>query len=168
MKSLPFFVMPGSALSDLREEMEIIEGERRGKLIVYRYGQRCGRGLVEHMEMKAESIDEAKSILPALWMETGLSRISVESGSEDEIIVHLQESIESQDGHKCDFARGYLAGIITALIGKRFESDEIECVSDGYSKCVINIYEVPDILKPAKLESSKDSPKYDIERDMLT
>jgi len=163
-QQLPFFVMPGTALSDLREEMEIIEGERRAKLIIYRYGQRCGKGLVKHMDIRAESMEDAKSILPALWMETGLSRIHLESDSENEIVLRLEESIEGLEGRHCDFARGYLSGIMTALIDKRYEADEIECVSEGYPHCVIQLYDVPDILKPQRLIFSDDLPKYDLER----
>ena len=164
MKQLPFFVMPGSALADLREEMEIIEGERRAKLIIYRYGQRCGKGLVEHMDLDAEDLEDAKSILPALWMETGLSRLTMESDSDSELIVHLEESIEGQDGHRCDFARGYLSGIMTALLSTRFEADEIECISEGYPVCVIQIYEIPDLLKPQRIVISSEQPKYELEK----
>lgn len=164
MKQLPFFVMPGSALSDLREEMEIIEGERRSKLIIYRYGQRCGRGLVEHMGVEAENNEEVGSILPALWMETGLSRLAIDSRTDSEIVVHMEESIEGQEGRQCDFARGYLSGIVSALLGRRFEADEVECVSEGYPVCVVQLYDVPDILKQQRLIFSNEQPKYELER----
>jgi predicted hydrocarbon binding protein len=163
VRSLPFFVMPGVALAHLREELEIVEGDQRARLMLYRYGQRCGRALVESFGLSVESLPEIKSIIEPIWMEAGLSRIKVESVEESEMIVNLEESVEAKEGKTCDFARGYLSGIVSQLLSKRCEVDEVECLSQGYMACVMQVYEVLDILKPAKVREAEDLRKFSLE-----
>ncbi|MCJ7606640.1 MAG: DUF835 domain-containing protein [Thermoplasmata archaeon] len=163
MRTIPFFVMPGVALSHLREELEISEGDHRAKLMLYRYGQRCGHALVESYALNCSDLSELKSILEPVWLEAGLSRIRVDSTKEGEVIVNLDESIESKDGNSCDFARGYLSGILSELTGKRYEVDEIECASAGYLSCVMQAYEVLDELRPGKREELETARKYSLD-----
>lgn len=163
MRQIPFFVMPGIALSHLREELEIVEGEHRARLMLYRYGQRCGRALVQSYSMECGSTADVRSVIEPIWMEAGLSRIKVESAQEADIVVNLEESVEAKEGNTCDFARGYLSGIVSELTGKRFEVDEIECASGGYLACVMQAYEVVDTLKPANKEEVETARKYTLE-----
>lgn len=163
MRPLPFFVMPGIALSHLREELDIVEGEQRARHMLYRYGQRCGRALVESFGLKCESLSEVKSVIEPIWMEAGLSRIRIESLEESEMIVNLEESVEAKEGKSCDFSRGYLSGIVSQLTGKRFEVDEVECASRGYITCVMQVYEVVDLLRPSKAYALDTERKYHLE-----
>ncbi|TRO49196.1 DUF835 domain-containing protein [Candidatus Bathyarchaeota archaeon] len=163
MRQIPFFVMPGVALSHLREELEIVEGDHRARTMLYRYGQRCGRALVESYNLSCENLQEAGTIIEPIWAEAGLSRMSVQSSEETEMIVNLEESIEAKDGKSCDFARGYMSGILSQLLGKRFEVDEVECASDGYLSCVMQAYEVVDSLKPAPQDKLESARKYNLE-----
>ena len=48
----PFFVMPGQAIIDLREELELIEGEEAGETL-QRYGFRAGIGLIKSLGISA-------------------------------------------------------------------------------------------------------------------
>ncbi|OGS52252.1 MAG: hypothetical protein A3K75_06110, partial [Euryarchaeota archaeon RBG_13_61_15] len=141
--------MPGVALSHLREELEIVEGDHRARTMLYRYGQRCGRALVESYALSCASLSEVKSIIEPIWMEAGLSRIRIDSVEESEMMVTLEESIEAKDGKTCEFAKGYLSGIVSELTGKRYEVEEVECASDGYLACVMQVYEVVDNLRAA-------------------
>jgi len=163
VRQIPFFVMPGVALSHLREELEIVEGDHRARTMLYRYGQRCGRALVESYNLSCENLQEAGTIIEPIWAEAGLSRMSVQSSEETEMIVNLEESIEAKDGKSCDFARGYMSGILSQLLGKRFEVDEVECASDGYLSCVMQAYEVVDSLKPAPQDKLESARKYNLE-----
>jgi predicted hydrocarbon binding protein len=163
MRTIPFFVMPGVALSHLREELEITEGDHRAKLMLYRYGQRCGRALVDSYALKCSDLSELKSILEPVWLEAGLSRIRVDSAEEGEVVVNLEESIEAKDGKSCDFARGYLSGILSGLTDKRYEVDEIECAGAGYISCVMQAYEVVDELRPGKPEELETMRKYTLD-----
>ncbi len=163
MRTIPFFVMPGVALSHLREELEITEGDHKAKLMLYRYGQRCGKALVESYGLECSSLTEVKSIIGPVWMEAGLSRIRVEASEETEMVVNLEDSLEAKEGNSCDFARGYLSGITSQLTGKRFEVDEIECASRGYLACVLQVYEVVDNLRPSHHRPLETARKYTLE-----
>jgi predicted hydrocarbon binding protein len=163
MKQIPFFVMPGIALSHLREELEIVEGEHRSRLMLYRYGQRCGRALVGSYGLSCNTLSDVRSVIEPIWMEAGLSRLRVDSVEETDMIVSLEESVEAKEGKSCDFARGYLCGIVSELTGKRYEADEIECASEGYIACVIQVYEVVDNLKATNTQEVDTARKYNLE-----
>lgn len=163
MRSLPFFVMPGIALAHLREELEIVEGDQRARLMLYRYGQRCGRALVESFGLSCSDLSEVRSIVEPIWMEAGLSRLRIESLEETEMIVNLEDSIEAKEGNTCDFARGYLSGIVSQLMSERYEVDEVECASRGYMICVMQVYEVVDVLRPGKQAEQESVRKYNME-----
>jgi len=164
MRSLPFFVMPGIALAHLREELEIVEGDQRARLMIYRYGQRCGRALVDSFGLSCADLTEVKSIIEPIWMEAGLSRLKIESIEASEMMVNLEDSVESNEGKTCDFGRGYLSGIVSQLMGKRFEVDEVECVSQGYIACVMQVYEVVDVLRASRHTEAESIRKYTLER----
>lgn len=164
MKTIPFFVMPGMALAHLREELEIVEGDARARLMLYRYGQRCGRALVESFGLTCDSLSEVKSVIEPVWMEAGLSRIRIEAAEEGEMIVNLEESAEAREGQTCDFARGYLSGIVSQLLGERYEVDEVECASQGYVSCVLQVYEVVDVLRSVKPIETEELRKYNLEQ----
>lgn len=163
MRSLPFFVMPGVALAHLREELEIVEGDQRARYMLYRYGQRCGRALVESFGLSCANLGEVKSVMEPIWMEAGLSRMRIESLQEGEMVVNLEESVEAKEGKSCDFSRGYLSGIVSQLTGKRYEVDEVECVSSGYMACVMQVYEVLDVLRSNPQREPDAVRKYNLE-----
>ena len=163
MRSLPFFVMPGIALAHLREELEIVEGDARARHMIYRYGQRCGKALVESFGLSCADLIEVKAVIEPIWMEAGLSRLRIESTEASEMIVNLEESVEAKEGNTCDFGRGYLSGIVSQLVGKRFEVDEVECASQGYMSCVMQVYEVTDVLRPGKHTESESVRKYSLD-----
>ena len=63
----PFFVMPGSALKDLREELQLLNGNDAGRTME-RYGFRAGVGLVRTLGLEdvlppAPTTEERNSIL---------------------------------------------------------------------------------------------------------
>ena len=163
MRSLPFFVMPGIALQHLREELEIVEGDQRARHMLYRYGQRCGRALVESFGLSCSSLAEVRSVMEPIWMEAGLSRMKIQSLEESEMVVNLEESVEAKEGKGCDFSRGYLSGIVSQLTGKRYEVDEVECISSGYMMCVMQVCEVVDVLKPNAHRELESARKYNLE-----
>jgi predicted hydrocarbon binding protein len=163
MRSLPFFVMPGIALQHLREELEIVEGDQRARHMLYRYGQRCGKALVEGFGLSCSNLSEVRSVVEPIWMEAGLSRIRIQSLEESEMIVNLDESVEAKEGKGCDFSRGYLSGIVSQLTGKRYEVDEVECISSGYMTCVMQVYEVVDVLRPSAHRELDSVRKYNLE-----
>src|SRR5512137_1971793 len=104
-QSNPFFVMPGSALIDLREELELIEDEK-AKETLARYGYRAGVGLIKSLGVEISTFEEFKEVLPQLWSETGLGRMQIKEADQDGITVTFEESIEARHGRRCDFTRG--------------------------------------------------------------
>ena len=156
----PFFIMPGSALLDLREELELIE-DKGASDTLERYGYRAGVGLIKTLKVKADDLQQLGDMLPQIWMETGLSRINLLEMNETEIRAGFEESLEAAHGRKCDFTRGYLAGITSTLIGRRYEATEIECSSTGAKQCI-------HVLRPKEEKTSpqavKGKPKIDLER----
>jgi predicted hydrocarbon binding protein len=131
----PFFVMPGSALKDLREELQLLNGNDAGRTME-RYGFRAGVGLVRTLGLECADIQEAKAIIEQVWTETGLSRMNIEMINETEIVITFKESVEADNGDHCDFTRGYISGIISSLMRRRYDAYEASCISDGAGKCV--------------------------------
>ncbi len=131
----PFFVMPGSALRDLREELQLLNGADSAKTME-RYGFRAGVGLVRTLGLECTDITEAKAIIEQVWTETGLSRMNIEMINETEIVITFKESVEAENGDHCDFTRGYLSGIISSLMHRKYDAYEASCISDGAEKCV--------------------------------
>lgn len=131
----PFFVMPASALKDLREELDLLDGARSGETLE-RYGYRAGVGLIRTMGFGSRNLRQSEDVLAQIWSETGLSRICIDVITEDEIVASFQESIEAGFGRRCDFTRGYLAGVVSSLLGRKYESTEVSCISEGADRCV--------------------------------
>ncbi|MDD1773472.1 MAG: DUF835 domain-containing protein [Methanomassiliicoccales archaeon] len=157
-----FFVMPGQAIMDLREELELIEGEEAGETL-QRYGFRAGMGLVKSLGIDASDFEQLAEILPQLWAETGLSRIIEEHVTDKEITVTFEESIEAAHGRKCDFTRGYLSGIVSALMKSKYNAVERECASQGKAHCTHVLSPSKEIAKPASKEASTAGMKYELE-----
>lgn len=155
----PFIVLPGQALIDLREELEIIEGEEAGGTIE-RFGYRAGVNLVKELGIEC-TFEELEDMVPQLWYEAGLSGIDLKV-SEDEIVAYFNDSVEAIHGRGCDFARGYLMGMVSHLLQRRYAVVESEC-SDDRSIC-------RNVLKPAEemdhkpAKKQKGRPKLDLER----
>ncbi|OPY31303.1 MAG: V4R domain protein [Methanomassiliicoccales archaeon PtaU1.Bin124] len=131
----PFFVMPGSALRDLREELDLLEGAN-GSETMERYGYRCGVGLVRTLAIECTGVDHLRDVLKQIWSETGLSRMEVDLITENEMVITFADSIEAESGYSCDFTKGYLIGIVSTLMKRRYEGKEVSCISDGSHRCV--------------------------------
>ena len=156
----PFFVMPGSALLDLREELELIEDKEAGETLA-RYGYRAGVGLINSLGIHALSMEELVDSLPQIWMETGLSRLIVEEASEEGMTIKLDESLEAGHGRRCDFARGYLSGIVSTIAGRRYDATEVECRSEGREMCKHHLV-LADTQFPS-VETKTGDLKYNLE-----
>lgn len=131
----PFFVMPGSALLSLREELEIMEGSHAGDTLE-RMGHKAGSSLVASLDVPPTDLESFAEVFTQLWSESGLSRTKVMKVTTNEIVVTFNESLESSRGRRCDFTRGYLSGITSALLGRRYTATEVVCMSQGAERCV--------------------------------
>lgn len=138
-----FFIMPAEALITLREELSPLASELAIRAILFRYGFRSGEACMQSIDLKAKE-GKLPEILPDLWDEIGLGRLSLTKGKEKGFALELNESIEAnvmgQVGHaSCDFTRGYLAGIVSSISGKRYHCKEEECISRGDKHCMFHL-----------------------------
>jgi predicted hydrocarbon binding protein len=131
----PFFVMPASALLSLREELELLAGDWAGETLE-RTGFKAGMTLVSTLDVPPPPLDSFSEVFTQLWSESGLSRTKVMRVSAEEIVVSFDESVEAARGRRCDFTRGYLSGIASALLGRRYKAVEVVCMSQGAERCV--------------------------------
>ncbi len=168
---MAFFIMPGNALKSLRDEIEIQGGDALANDMLYRYGIRCGEGMVTRMGMRCETMEEIAETIPPLWAGIGLGRITVEEVSDEHIKVRFHESVESlalgkPKEPKCHFTRGYLNGMTVGLSQKETNVDEVQCSQDWSETCFIitlgteyftpvqeETAKAPDVAAKAKPES---------------
>jgi predicted hydrocarbon binding protein len=149
---MAFFIMPGHALKSLRDELEIQGGDALANDMLYRYGIRCGEGMITRMGMKCDTMEDIASTIPALWAGVGLGRITVDTVAQDQIKVRFHESVESlalgrPKEPKCHFTRGYLTGMASGLSGKDFKTEEVQCSEDWSEQCFI-LKSAGEYLKP--------------------
>lgn len=133
--------MPAQALITLRDELSPLASELAVKAIVFRYGFRSGEACLESMAIDPSEQNKLLEILPDLWAEIGFGRLSLRSGSEEDFALDLYESIEAnvigEVGQvSCDFTRGYLAGMVSYLSGRKYHCKEENCVSRGDEHCM--------------------------------
>ena len=139
---MAFFIMPGHALKSLRDEIEIQGGDALANDMLYRYGIRCGEGMVTRMGMRCKTMEEMAETIPPLWAGIGLGRITVEEVSDEHIKVRFHESVESlalgkPKEPKCHFTRGYLNGMAVGLSQMETNVDEVQCSEDWSETCFI-------------------------------
>jgi predicted hydrocarbon binding protein len=127
--------MPAAALLSLREELELLSEGRAGETLE-RTGFKAGMTLVSTLDVPPPPLDNFSEVFSQLWSESGLSRTKVVRVSADEIVVTFDESVEAARGRRCDFTRGYLAGIVSGLLGRRYKASELVCMSQGAERCV--------------------------------
>jgi predicted hydrocarbon binding protein len=156
---MAFFIMPGHALKSLRDEIEIQGGESLANDMLYRYGIRCGEGMVTRMGMKCDSMEDIADTIPALWAGVGLGRITVEDVSEEHIKLRFHESVESlalgkPQEPKCHFTRGYLSGMAMGLSGIEYNVDEFES-AEGWSEPCFLITKGTEYFKPVQEQAAE-------------
>ena len=148
--SLSFFIMPADAISSLREELIITDGEAIANDILYRYGVKCGAGMAKKMAIQCTDLECIGEMFHVLWTQVGLGRMSVHTIEKDRIIVTFEDSVEAQQVGttgtlSCHFTTGYITGMVSGILGTRFEGKELECISRGDPYCVHEIYKARDV-----------------------
>jgi len=132
--------MSGGALKSLGDELQILVGETSAKETIERYGVRCGEGLAARLGMGAVTVAQLKDLMPDLLIETGLGRAGAVEVSEQRIVVSFEDSVEASSIGRasepaCRFTSGYLSGLVSALLDKRFQATEEECRASMGASC---------------------------------
>jgi predicted hydrocarbon binding protein len=135
-----FFILPAEALITLRDELSPLANEDAIRAIMFRYGYRSGEACAQSMGIRTKNPKGLAQMLPGLWEEIGLGKLIIKKQKKEGMEIELDESIEANvigDVGKtsCDFTRGYLAGTVSFLSGKRYHCKEDKCLSNGDSKC---------------------------------
>jgi predicted hydrocarbon binding protein len=135
-----FFVMSGEALKSLGDELQILAGEEHAREAMDRYGFRCGEGMALRLGMGVVTVEQLKDLLPDLLLEAGLGRGGAGEVSVERIVISFEESLEAGGTGKstepvCHFTSGYLAGLISTLLDRRFQGDEECCRAMGDTTC---------------------------------
>lgn len=118
MKELPFFVMPMDALTHIAEELEIEMGDERAAEIMRRYGEKSGMGIISRLGISS-TLEDLADNLPVLWAESGLTSLKVLEAGTDGVVVELAD-IPDLDETSFAFVQGYLAGVLSLLLGDRY------------------------------------------------
>ena len=148
-----FFIMPGNALKSLRDELSISSNEKVMQGILYRYGIRCGEGMIQRMGMECEDLVGVAEVLPGLWAGVGLGRIQIKDVSDCGMRIVFKEAIEAQTAGQCHeaachFTRGYLSGVASALVEYKVDAIEEECMAKGDEFCIHHLTVAKEDLTP--------------------
>lgn len=132
--------MPAEALITLRDELSPLASDLAVRAILFRYGFRSGEACMQSMGITVSN-GKLLNVIPDLWDEIGLGRLTLSKRRKNGFTLQLKESIEAEvmgevGQTSCDFTRGYLAGVVSFLSGKRYHCKEEKCISRGDSHCI--------------------------------
>ncbi len=140
-----FYIMPVEGLATLRKEMTGLVDEDVAGGVLFRYGYRSGYEIMRKLNLEV-SMDNLSEIFEEIWHEIGLGRARLLE-DDGKISVVFEESLEAKANGKktapsCDFTRGYLAGIISRTLGKKYYATEEKCISMGNDVCLFRLSSV--------------------------
>jgi predicted hydrocarbon binding protein len=149
-ENISFFVMSGNALKNLGDELQILVGEKASHETIERYGVRCGEGLVQSIDIRCKGTEELRDLLPGVLIETGLGRVDRMDIAPSEVTISFEDSVEANSVAKttvpaCHFTRGYLSGVLSALLDRRFTATEESCMAKGDKRCVHRLVQSAEI-----------------------
>ena len=128
--------MPASALNDLREELELIDGASSAETME-RYGYRAGVGLLKTLDIECRDLKRAGEITDPAMVRDGIEPHPYRHRHRERRSWPLSRNHwRPGSGRRCDFTRGYLAGVVSSLFGRKYESTEVSCMSEGAERCV--------------------------------
>ena len=156
-----FFVIPGNALKSLSDELQIVMGEQASKETMERYGYRCGEGLVRSIGFECDDLEEFQEMMPGIMIETGLGRTRSLKVEGDFIVIEFEDSVEANAMGKseipsCNFTRGYLSGVVSALFKRNYDCVEEMCICKGDEVCLHKLTPSKQDIRP-EAESIEES-----------
>ena len=142
---LAFFLMPIDILKGVHEELSELLGADKASKIIYNCGLRSGRNIVKDMNINFPDLQTLCKTLPELWLQMGMGVFTIEKLGTDELVLKCVESNEAmalgQTGRiSCDLTSGYLAGMMSTILGKKLNCEEKMCLSKGDPYCVFELY----------------------------
>ncbi len=137
---IAFFMMPIEILKDLHSDFGNLIGKRLTNVILFQAGYRSGFGIIQRMQVNCARAEGLHTTLPSLWIELGLGLLDIVEATKERIAVVCSESKEAmamgETGKpSCNLTSGYLAGVVSALLGNEYGCRETECLSAGDDEC---------------------------------
>ncbi len=139
-----FFLMPVDILKGVHDELSEILGPETASKIIYNCGVRSGKNIVIDMNIEFPDLDALSNTLPELWLQMGIGVFHIEKLDEDHVKIVCEESNEAialgyTETKSCNLTCGYLAGMISTLLDKKFKCSEDSCTCAGDPQCVFDL-----------------------------
>jgi|GEM_PF-3928915 len=115
--------VPAEAVKDLADEMNIEMDAAIAKEILYRFGYRCGKSIVESTEIMA-TYDEVPQVVGEFMEQMGICKVSIKKISGNLLELEFQKITTD-----INFTLGAIAGTISQMLSIPFE-----CISEN-GKC---------------------------------
>ena len=121
----PYMALPSCVLWNLIEILDQNDCDRRK--ILREVGRRTGEG-VALQSGETLTFEQFKEFIFDHWMENGLGRPRVALGGDKFVIVieEASEILPPSTSKTCDFSAGYMEGVASILMGKKFICKETE------------------------------------------
>ncbi len=139
-KPIAFFALPSNALKSLFDEIRVSVQPEVAEEIIYRYGSRCGEGVIEELDVKPNDLEEFVNMIDSLWSHVGLGRPKAKYISDTQFQVDITEAVEAlakgkSEDTSCAFSSGYLAGLTGKAMGCVYTVEETMCMAKGDDFC---------------------------------
>jgi bacteriochlorophyll 4-vinyl reductase len=150
--------IPGDAIHSLRLELGNLLGKKLAAGVLFRFGYHSGEALAGQNVPDDDAEISIDTLLPDIWIHTGLGSIArVQELSEDEMEVELEDSVEAESAGSssepvCDYTRGYLAGVVNRVLGRKYYCIEKSCLAEGAPRCTFQMLEFPHKVYVTKKE----------------
>ena len=137
-----FFIMYGESIKTLQDELVSVLGIALARGFLFRFGFKCGHVTAIEMGLQGQGKD-VLDYMTEIWIEMGLARPTKIKRGKNGITMTMEKTLESSyKGDKgCDFTRGYIGGLMSAITNMPHYCVEKECFSNGAEACVFLVTE---------------------------
>ena len=138
-----FFILPSDFFRHLRQELaENIENCEVAARILYGLGRSAAIDILKSSKAGDLEDEPLEHVMHMHWAEIGLGMMSIWSGENESYIIRNKRGTEAcaigfTGEVCCHFSRGYLAGLVFALTGRKYIVEEKECICQGLDHCTL-------------------------------
>jgi predicted hydrocarbon binding protein/predicted amino acid-binding ACT domain protein len=144
-------ILRSGTFNEMMRALRDILGRDAGDIIIYQLGARAGADKMRHLKEYYKGFESRDLLKIALkercakgWCIAEIQRFDEDLCKAEVRAEGLFECLEAAAGEAdrrgSQFFRGYLAGLLTSLWGKRISVDEVECISKRGTACIFKAY----------------------------
>ncbi|MEM2123227.1 MAG: V4R domain-containing protein, partial [Candidatus Bathyarchaeia archaeon] len=144
-------ILRSRTFNELMQTVRDIVGRDAGDIIIYQLGVRAGTEKMRHLKEHYKGFEARDLLKIALkersakgWCIAGIQRLDEDLYKAEiraEGLFECHEAAAVKAGYRgSQFFRGYLAGLLADLWGRRISVDEVECLSRGREACLFKAY----------------------------